>query len=398
VDRIYFDHNATTPLDSQAYEQMKPFLQGEFGNPSSVHRLGQEARRAVDRARRQAPLSRSPARGQLVGAGLGELILTSGGTEANNLALFGLMAQYQFQGQVLTTTIEHPSVANCCAELERLGCEITLLPVSARAAVDLEGVRAAITDRTRLISVMLANNDTGALQPVAEIGALARSRGILLHTDAVQGVGRIEVAVNRLNVDMLSISAHKLYGPKGVGALYLRQGVKLRPLLFGGDQELKRRAGTENVAGVIGFGEACRLANQTLDTERERIDGLRRLLWRKLTELDTGILLNGDLDQSLPNTLNISCAGIEGASLVMNLDLQGVAASVGSACSSGSAKPSPVIHAMGYDDARALSSIRLSLGRASTEAEVLRFAGLLGQTLARMRRTASRSAVRAREG
>ena len=375
------DHNATTAVDSRVLEAMLPYFQGEFGNPSSVHWHGQQARRAVDSARKEI--------GAIVNAGIGEIVLTSGGTEANNLALQGVLKPGD---HLISSAIEHPAILATCAHLEKSGVAVTLVPVDSTGIVDPQVVASAIQDRTKLISIMLANNDIGSIQPVAEIAALAKQRGVLMHTDAVQAVGKIPVDVKALGVDLLSFSAHKLYGPKGVGAVFIRQGVELTSLIHGGQQEFRRRAGTENVPGAVGFGRACQLAELNLE-QAEAIATLRDRLWRGLEARVDGIVLNGHPDHRLPNTLGLSIEGVDGPAVVMNLDLQGFAVSAGSACTSGSVKPSHVLLAMGQSYERATSTVRISLGRGNTSDEVDQLVEALALAIPRLRRVSAKPMV-----
>jgi cysteine desulfurase len=367
--RVYLDHSATTPVDPRVVEAMLPYLTAKFGNPSSVHFYGQEARAAVDRARREVA--------ELVGARPNEVVFTSGGTEANNLAVRGHCEQYADYGRhVITTSIEHSSVRGICEALERRDWEVTRLPVYEAGVVRVEDVRAALRPDTVLVTVMLANNEVGTVQPVAEIAALVRGRRdagqkhLRLHTDAVQAVSGMRVDVDELGCDLLSISAHKLYAPKGVGALYVRRGVRLAPQNIGGHQERERRGGTEAVPLIVAFGEAARLTRVELEERTERVRRLRERFEAGVESRVAEIVYNGDRVRRLPGVSNISFRFIEGEGLLINLDMQGVAVSTGSACSSGSLEPSPVIRALGRDDELARGSIRFSLGKDTTEEEI----------------------------
>lgn len=367
--RVYMDNSATTPVDPRVVEAMLPFLTESFGNPSSVHYYGQQARAAVDRARREVAA--------LVGARPNEIVFLSGGTEANNLAVRGIAEQHAEHGRhIITTQIEHSSVRGICDALERRGWEVTRLPVSPAGTLSVERVRAALRPDTVLVTVMLANNEIGTVQPVRDIGALVReerARGhkhIYLHTDAVQAPGRMKIDVEELGCDLLSLSAHKLHAPKGVGALYARRGVRFAPQNVGGHQERERRGGTEAVSLVVAFGEAARLARVELD---ERASRMRRLIERfeaGVKERVSDIVVNGEGAPRLPHISNISFRFIEGEGLLINLDMQGVAVSTGSACSSGSLEPSPVIRALGRDDELARGSIRFSIGKDTTGEDV----------------------------
>jgi cysteine desulfurase len=367
--RIYLDHSATTPVDPRVVEAMLPYLTAKFGNPSSVHFYGQEARAAVDRARREVA--------DLIGARPNEVVLLSGGTEANNLAVRGHCEQTADHGRhVITTSIEHSSVRGICEALEHRDWEVTRLPVYGDGVVRVEDVRAALRPDTVLVSVMLANNEVGTVQPVAEIGALVRERRemgqkhLRLHTDAVQAASGMRVDVDELGCDLLSMSAHKLYAPKGVGALYVRRGVRLAPQNVGGHQERERRGGTEAVPLIVAFGEAARLTRLELEERTRRTRLLRERFESGVESRVTDIVHNGDRARRLPGISNISFRFIEGEGLLINLDMQGVAVSTGSACSSGSLEPSPVIRALGRDDELARGSIRFSLGKDTTEEEI----------------------------
>jgi cysteine desulfurase len=365
--RIYLDHSATTPVDQRVVEAMLPFFNEHFGNASSVHGLGQQARGAVDRARRQVAA--------LIGAKQNEIVFVSGGTEANNLALRGIADANATGKHFIISSIEHPSVRGVCDLLEKRGWRVSRLPVYRNGIVRTQDVEAALTDDTVLISVMLANNEIGTIQPISQIGNLVRQsrssgRSIWLHTDAVQAAGRMPINVDELGVDLLTLSAHKLYGPKGVGALYVRRGVRLISQAVGGHQERERRAGTENVAGVVGFGLAAKLASEEMDSRNAHVRSLRDTFEKQVSRLIDDIEINGDLNQRLPHLSNISFRFIEGEGLLINLDLQGLAVSTGSACSSGTLEPSPVIKALGQNDEHARGSIRFSFGKDNTEADV----------------------------
>ncbi|PYS24472.1 MAG: cysteine desulfurase NifS [Acidobacteria bacterium] len=367
--KVYLDHSATTPIDSRVLEAMLPYLTEKFGNASSVHMFGQEARAAVDKARRQVA--------SLVGARANEVVFTSGGTEANNLAIRGICEVAKAHGRhVITSAIEHPSVRGVVDEIEKEGWEITRLPVYDNGIVRIDDLRAAIRSDTILISVMTANNEIGTNQPIAEIGALVveeREHGhrhLCFHTDAVQAAGRLPIDVQALGCDLLSLSAHKIYAPKGTGALFIRRGVRLAPQQVGGHQERERRAGTESVANIVAFGTAAELAKKEMD---QRNDHTRRLRDRFETEVEDripDIVFNGDREQRLPHLSNISFRFIEGEGLLIHLDMQGVAVSTGSACSSGTLEPSPVIRALGRNEELARGAIRFSFGKDSTDEDV----------------------------
>jgi cysteine desulfurase len=360
--RIYLDHSATTPVDARVLEAMLPFLAERFGNASSVHSFGQEARAAVDKARRQIA--------SLIHARANEVVFTSGGTESNNLALRGLCEANQANGRhLITSAIEHPSVRQVLDQLEKENWEITRLPVYEDGIARVEDVRAAIRPDTILISVMLANNEIGTIQPVAEIGALIREqrerghRHLWLHTDAVQAAGRLAIDVDALGCDLLTLSAHKMYAPKGVGALYVRRGVRLFPQQVGGHQERERRAGTESVAHIVAFGMAAELAQKEMIDRNEHVSDLRDRFERQVEAQIGEIIFNGDRTRRLPHVSNISFRFIEGEGLLIHLDMQGVAVSTGSACSSGTLEPSPVIRALGRDEELARGAIRFSFGK-----------------------------------
>ncbi len=382
--RVYLDHSATTPVDRRVVEAMMPYLTGKFGNASSVHFFGQEARAAVDRARREVAA--------LIAAKQNEIIFLSGGTEANNLAIRGLCETALPHGRhIITSSIEHPSVAGSCDVLEKRGWEVTRLPVYDNGIVRLDDVRSAIRPDTVLITVMLANNEIGTIQPVKEIGALVHEkratghRQLWLHTDAVQAAGRIPLNVDELGCDLLSLSAHKFYAPKGAGALYVRRGVRLASQNVGGHQERERRAGTENVAGIVAFGAAAKLAREELDQRTTQNSQLRDRFEAGVIERINDIVMNGDRVKRLSHLSNISFRFIEGEGLLINLDLQGVAVSTGSACSSGTLEPSPVIRALGRDDELARGSIRFSFGQENTEHDVDYAIDVLSQAVEKLR-------------
>jgi cysteine desulfurase len=380
--RIYLDHSATTPVDARVADALARSLTQNFGNPSSVHGFGQQARAAVDRARREVAA--------LINARPNEIIFTSGGTEGNNLALRGI-CEASTQRHIITSAIEHPSVRGVCSALEQRGWEVTRLPVYENGIVRVEDVRAALRPDTVLVSVMLANNEIGTIQPVSEIGELIREqrtngqKHLYLHTDAVQAAGRMALNAEELGCDLLTMSAHKLYAPKGVGALYVRRGVRLVGQNIGGHQERERRAGTENVPGIVAFGEAARLAREELHERTTHDAQLRDSLERKVERAIPDIVLNGDRNKRLPHLSNISFRYIEGEGLLINLDLQGVAVSTGSACSSGTLEPSPVIRALGVDDEIARGSIRFSFGKDNTDADVDYTVTVLAQAVKRLR-------------
>jgi cysteine desulfurase len=360
--RFYFDHNATTPVSEEVLEALIPAMAEVYGNASSIHYEGQMAKQRLEAARRQvASLLHCDAR---------EIVFVSGGTEANNLAIFGVAQAFSLRGHVITSAIEHPAVLSPCGQLEREGIAVTYVRVGSEGIVDPDEVKRALRPDTVLISIMHANNETGALQPVQEIARIAREAGVLFHVDSVQAAGKVPVDVRELGVDLLSLSGHKLYAPKGIGALYVRKGVKLRPILLGGRHERERRAGTENVPGIVALGQAAASAAETLDAEIPRIARLRERLETGILERVPDAGVNCASAPRLPNTSNIFFDGIEGEAMVISLDLKGFAVSSGSACSSGAVEPSHVLLAMGLPRDRARSSLRFSLGRANTVEQV----------------------------
>ena len=382
--KVYLDNSATTPVDERVAATLMRCLTETFGNASSVHGYGQQARAAVDRARRSVAA--------LIGARQNEVVFVSGGTEANNLAIRGLAeAALEHGRHVVTSEIEHPSVRGVCDSLQKKGWEVTRLPVYENGIVRIEDVRSAIRPDTVLISVMLANNEIGTIQPIREIAALVREhrdsgqRTLWLHTDAVQAAGRLQINVEELGCDLLSLSGHKFYAPKGVGALYVRRGVRLAPQNVGGHQERERRGGTENVPGIVAFGEAARLALEEFEQRSEHTRRLRDHFEAEVLNRIDDVVLNGDREHRLPHLSNISFRFIEGEGLLINLDLQGVAVSTGSACSSGTLEPSPVIRALGRDDELARGSIRFSFGKDNTESEVEYVVKVLADAVARLR-------------
>jgi cysteine desulfurase len=362
--RAYFDHNATTPLDPAAADVMVRVLREQFGNASSVHRFGQEAKAVLDEARTSVAT--------LIGAEPSELVFTSGGTEADNLALRGVAEALEATGRrhLIAGGIEHEAILVTLKALARRGWRTTLLPVDATGIVVPEALEAALTDDTAIVSVMHANNEIGTIQPVAELARLARSRGAVFHTDAVQSVGKIPVDARALGVDLLALSAHKFNGPKGAGALWVRRGVRITPVLTGGKHERARRAGTENVPAIAGLGAAARAAAAKMSETMPRIAALRDRLEAEILARVPGTVVNGERQLRVPNTTNISFDRVEAESLLIALDLEGIAVSTGAACSSGTLEPSHVLRAMGLPTHRAQNSIRFSLGAENTEAEV----------------------------
>jgi len=377
MDKIYLDHGATTPLRPEVLEAMKPYLTDLFGNPSSLHVFGREVRKGLEEAREKVAAA--------IGAEEREIVFTSGGTEADNLAIRGVARAVRQRGNhLITSAVEHHAVLDTCLALRDEGFEVTVLPVDGQGMVKVADVEAAITEKTILISIMLANNEVGTIQPVAEIGKIARNRGVVFHTDAVQAIGNLTVNVNDLHCDLLAVSAHKHYGPKGVGALYVRKGTRLKVFNYGGSQERKLRPGTENVPGIIGMGRAIELAVGELAEKAGRVKKLRDKLIAGL--LDIGhVRLNGHPTERLPGNVNVSVGFVEGESLILSLDLKGIAASSGSACTSGSLDPSHVLLAMGLDHQTAHGSLRLTLGAGNTEEEIDYVLSVMPEIVGRLR-------------
>jgi cysteine desulfurase len=381
---IYLDHAATTPLRPEVLEAMLPYLVEAFGNPSSIHASGRRARQGLDEARE--------AIAGLIGARPREIVFTAGGSEADNLAVKGAAWAASARGRhVVTTAVEHKAVLQAAAVLERQGFEVTYLPVDRHGRVDPSAVADAVGDKTVLVSVMAANNEVGTVEPIAAIGSICRERGVLFHVDAVQVAPFLPISVDEWQVDLLSLSAHKLYGPKGVGALFVRQGTALLPQIHGGAQERQRRAGTENVAGIVGFARAFELIASDPAAQAEESDRQRALRDALVAGASTipGVELTGDPDDRLPNSASFVVAGVEGADLVAALDLAGIEASTGSACTTGSVEPSHVLLAMGYAEPEAAGSLRLTLGRGSTVNDVDTVLAVLGTTIGRLRTTAA---------
>jgi cysteine desulfurase len=379
--RTYFDHNATTYMRQEVIDAMQPFLRDRFGNASSLHFFGQENRDAVDQARLNI--------GQLIGAEPEEVILTSGGTESDNLAIRGVVRAARRDGKkchIITSVIEHPAVLKTCKALEAEDCDVTYVPSDRNGLVGMDALEGSIRPDTILISIMLANNETGVIQPVGRIAELARERGIILHTDAVQGVGKIEVDVDELGVDLLSISAHKFYGPKGIGALYVRRGTTLEPVYTGGSHEMGLRPGTENIPGIVGFGEACRITRERLSKEIKYIGELRDRLEKGIQERINDVMIVGQAAPRVPNTCSIVFPRIEGEAVTLNLSMLGFAVSSGSACSSGKPEASHVLTAIGLDPADAQGGVRISLGIENTTLEVDAFIEELAVVVERLRK------------
>ena len=382
MKRIYADYNATTPLDPRVFDAMLPYLREHFGNASSVHVFGRETRAAIDDTRVRLAA--------LLGAQEGEIVFTGGGTEADNMAVFGVARALRKKGRhIVTSSIEHHAVLHACQYLEKTGeCEVAYLPVNRECLVDPDDLRKAIRKDTMLVSVMSANNETGTIQPIKELAAICRERGVVFHTDAVQSFGKQPVQVSDWGVDLLSIAAHKFYGPKGVGALYIRRGTKVDPLLFGGSHENDRRAGTENVAAIVGLAKAAELATATMGEEQCRLFGLCDRLAAGIAERIGGAHRNGHPTQRIGNTINFSFEGCEEEGLLLGLDLEGVAVSSGSACAVGSLEPSHVLKAMGLPHELARAAVRFSFGKNSTAEDAGYIIEALGRVVERLRQFA----------
>ncbi len=363
MKKIYLDNAATTPTDARVLEAMLPFFLQMYGNPSSLHTFGQEAKHAIEEARYAVA--------QFIGAKQEEIVFTSGGTESNNSVIKGVCYARRDKGNhIITSKIEHHAVLEPCHFLEKQGFDVTYVPVDEFGLVDPADVKKAITEKTILISIMHANNEIGTIEPIAEIGKIAREKGIYCHTDAVQTLGHIPINVSELNVDLLSGSGHKLYGPKGVGILYLRKGVRMHPFMQGGDQEQSRRASTHNVPGIVGFGKAVELAKEEMAREIEQLTVLRDKLIKRILDKIEYARLNGHPAERLPNNVNVSISYVEGESMLLNLDMEGIACSTGSACTSSSLEPSHVLAAIGLSHELAHGSLRFSLGRLTSEEDV----------------------------
>jgi cysteine desulfurase len=375
MQRVYLDNNATTPVLSEVFEAMRPFYQEEFGNASSIHHYGQHARAAVEKARASVAA--------LLNARPAEIVFVSGGTEADNLALFGLVRKGD---HVITSAIEHHAVLNTAKRLEQMGCELTMVPVNGRCEIDPDDVRKAIKPNTRVVSIMVGNNETGVVQPVEEVGRIAREADIFFHTDAVQAAGKIPIDVEKIGCDVLSISGHKIHAPQGTGALYIRKGTLLQPLIYGGSHERQRRAGTENLPGIVGLGKAAEMARHWLEGNGPaEMSAMRDRLQRAVLGAVESAGVNGLGAPRVPNTTNLWFDWVEGEALVIALDLKGLAVSSGAACSSGAIEPSHVLLAMGLSQQRARSSVRFSLGKQTTQADVDFAVSVVPETVARLR-------------
>jgi cysteine desulfurase len=376
---IYLDNAATTPLDADVRAEMLPYLEGAFGNPSSIHAFGRKTRAAIDHARSQIA--------HAIGAEPSQIVFTSGGTEADNLALIGIMhAQSAEKKHLITTQIEHHAVLDACKYLERFGYDVTYLPVDRHGRIQVEDVRASIRPDTALISVLHGNNEVGTIQPVEEIGEIARQAGVLFHVDAVQSFGSELIDVQTLPIDLLTLSSHKIYGPKGVGALYIRNGVKLLPRALGGAQERRKRAGTENILGIVGFGKAAELVRKEYKYRQEHLVQLRQTFLDSLQNQGLNIVINGHEEQCLPHIVNISFLGVDTETLLIQLDMEGIAAASGSACTSGTLSVSHVLRAMNLPEAVTRSAIRFSFGKDNTLEEMKAATLKIGEVVRRLYR------------
>lgn len=378
MKKIYLDHNATTPTHPEVVEAMLPFYRENFGNASSIHSFGRATRKAVEEAREKIA--------DFLVARPEEIIFTSGGTESDNLAVKGAVYANRGKGNhIITSSIEHHAVLNTCKFLEKKGYRVTYLPVDEYGVVSMDELKKEVSDETVLITIMYANNEVGTIEPVEEIGKIARQKNILFHTDAIQAVGKIPIDVNKLNVDFLSLSGHKIYGPKGMGILYIRKGTKIEVLVHGGHHEKYRRAGTENVPAIVGLAKAVEIASRDMKKENEKLRKLRDKLYNGILKKIKNVKLNGHPENRLPNTLDVSFKYVEGESIILNLDMEGVAVSSGSACTSGSLAASHVLLAMGLDHATAQGSIRFSLGKGNTRKDIDFVVGILPGIINRLR-------------
>ena len=376
---IYFDHAATTPTDPEVLEAMRPFFTEKFGNPSTLYGIGREAKAAIEEAREKVAA--------LIGADPSEVFFTSGGTESDNHALIGVAYANEKKGNhIITTAIEHHAVLEPAEFLKERGFKVTILPVDEYGLVDPKEVKKTITDKTVLVSVMHANNEVGTIEPIAEIGKIARLAGAYFHTDAVQTVGHLPIDVNAMNIDILSMSGHKFYGPKGIGAIYIRKGTRIIPFMHGGGQERKKRAGTHNVPGIVGLGKAAEIAAARMEEEASHLVRLRDKLIKGILDRVEDVRLNGHPTERLPNNVNVCVEGAEGEAMLLSLDMEGICVSSGSACTSGTLNPSHVLLAMGIPPEIAHGSLRLTLGRSTTEAEIDFFLDVLPPIVERLRK------------
>ncbi|UCB51747.1 MAG: cysteine desulfurase NifS [Candidatus Zixiibacteriota bacterium] len=376
--KVYLDHSATTPVRPEVLEAMLPYLESRFGNASSIHGSGREAKVALEEAREKVA--------EVIGAAPSEVFFTSGGTESDNLAIKGTAFANRKKGNhIITSQIEHHAVLESCKFVDNEGFEVTYLPVDSQGLVHGDDLRKAIRDDSTLVSIMHVNNEVGTIQPLEELGKIARDKGVYFHSDAVQSVGKIRIDVQTSNVDMLSMSGHKIHGPKGVGALYVRKGVRITPWTHGGHHERSRRAGTENVPGIVGFARALELMNQELDDQCEHMKNLTETFYRRLVELIPDVVLHGDSSKRVPNILSLSFKGVEGESVILSLDMRGVAVASGSACTSGTLEPSHVLSAMRVPPEIAQGAVRFSFGRDNTMEDVEYVLSLLPEIVQRLR-------------
>jgi cysteine desulfurase len=386
MDRIYLDHNATTPVRSEVRDRMIPFFEELYGNPSSAHSFGQEVKVQFEEARKRIA--------DQLGANPAQIVFTSGGTESDNYAIKGTAFAAE-KGHIITALTEHPAVLQTVSWLAKKGFDASYIPVGSSGVVDPDEVKKALRPDTILVSIMHLNNEIGTIQPVDEIAAITKEAGVYFHSDAVQSFGKLPAKVDDLGVDLLSVAAHKIYGPKGVGALYIRKGTRIDPLIIGGAQEKRRRSGTENIAGVVGFGEAIVQAEAERVDVYDRLTGLRSKLVKGLTESIPEITINGDPDRTFPSTVSASVSHVEGESLLLSLDMEGIAISTGSACSSGSLEPSHVLVAMGIETVAAQGTLRFSMGRGTTEAEIDHLLKVFPPIVERLRKMSPLSASKA---
>lgn len=373
---IYLDHAASTPIADSVLEEMMPYLKENYGNPSSIHRFGRIATKALDLARKRIA--------DLIGASPNEILFTSGGTESNNTALFGTMNQSKGK-TLITTSIEHDAVLEPCKKLEQLGHNVIYLPVDSAGMIDVENLESLLSDQIGLVSIMFANNEVGTIQPIKQIAQLCKKHSIPFHTDAVQAVGKIPVDVQELSVDLMSISSHKINGPKGIGALYIRHGMKLDPFLLGGGQENGMRSGTESVANIVGFGKACQIAKENLQSNNHTLQSLRDHLVERVSNDLTHTTMNGHIEMRLPNNAHFTFLGVNGEDLIIKLDENGIAASTGSACSVKTQKASHVLMAMGFSHEQITGSLRLTVGISNTISEIDQTVDVLKKVVAELR-------------
>lgn len=372
---IYLDNAASTQISDEVLQEMMPYLKENYGNPSSIHRYGRVATKAIETARKRVA--------DLIGAQPSEILFTSGGTESNNTALFGVVNSKK--GQIITSSVEHDAILEPCKKLESQGCSVIYLPVDNTATVDVEKLKSTISKETLLVSIMYANNEVGTIQPIKEIAQICKQYEVPFHTDAVQAVGKVPVNVKDLGVDLMSISSHKINGPKGVGALYIRSGLKIDPYLLGGGQEGGLRSGTENVANIVGFGKACQLAKENLDRNTNYLRNLRDTLVDRVTKEISYVTLNGHKENRLPNNAHFTFLGVNGEDLIIKLDENGIAASTGSACSVKTQKASHVLAAMGFSHEQITGSLRLTVGLANTPQEIIQTVGVLKKIVSELR-------------